>query len=92
MKDTETGKAKHSLTLEERGRLFATGVSDVEGFDDETVEAVTPLGILTVHGRGLKVERFSAETGELSVAGEVSALGYSADMPKRAGLLAKIFR
>ena len=92
MKMEETGEKRHSLKLDGRGRLEATGVSDVEGFDDETIEAVTPLGILTVRGSGLKVERFSAETGELAVTGEVTALAYSADTPRRAGLFARIFR
>lgn len=92
MKTVESAPARHTLALEERNRLTATGISDVEGFDDETIQAVTPLGILTVRGKALKVERFSADTGELAVTGEVSALAYSADTPRRAGIMARIFR
>ncbi len=82
----------HNLTLEARKKLTASGVSNVDSFDEQTIVAYTDLGELTIRGQGLKINNLNVETGELVVEGEVHSLIYTQNQPKSAGLLSKLFR
>ena len=89
--DKKTVKMPHSLILENRSSLTATGVSNVDSFDDQTIVAYTDLGELTVRGRNLSISRLNIETGELTLAGDVSSLPYSESKPE-GGYLSRLFR
>lgn len=82
----------HTAILENRKRLTLTGVRTVEGFDAETVTLTTELGVLTVRGSALHIERFDVETGELAMDGEVCALVYSADTDPGRGFFRRMLR
>jgi len=82
----------HNLMLDARKKLTATGVSNVESFDEQTIVAYTDLGELTIRGQGLKINHLNVETGELVVDGEVYSLIYTQNQPRSAGLLSKLFR
>lgn len=69
-----------------------TGVSDVDSFDEQTVVVYTDLGELTVHGRGLHINKLSLDSGELTLDGEVVSLTYTDNQPNKGGLLSKLFR
>lgn len=66
----------HSLTLHSRSRLTMTGVTEVAGFDENTVVLRTSLGTLTVQGRDLQLKALSPEGGNVIIEGTVSALHY----------------
>lgn len=85
-------KARHNLILENRKTLTVTGVSDVSGFDEQTVVMVTELGELTVKGDNLHINKFSMETGELNLDGEIYALSYAENRQQSGGFFSKIFR
>lgn len=92
MQKNEVLKKRHDLILEDRKVLKATGVCDVEGFDDTKVCAMLEDMAFTVGGKGLKVISFSAESGDLRIEGEIDSVAYSAALSRRAGILARIFR
>ena len=71
------GKRPHQLTLQNRHELVATGVQQVESFNEDAVVLRTDLGELCIRGSGLHIHQLSAETGELRVTGTVSLLSYS---------------
>ena len=82
-----------NIVLENRNKLSVSGVKDVISFDDELVIIETELGLLTVKGNNLKINKLSIDTGDVSVEGEISNLGYS-DPTKKSqeqGLFSKIF-
>lgn len=85
-------KMPHSLTIEDRGKMTVTGVSDVDSFDEQTMIIYTDMGELTVRGKGLHISRLNTETGELNITGTVSALAYTDDRAKGGGFLSRIFR
>ena len=85
------GKVPHSVILENRKAFTATGVSNVDSFDEQTIVAYTDLGELTVRGRNLSISRLNIETGELTLAGDVSSLTYSESKPE-GGFLSRLFR
>lgn len=84
-------KASHILTLDNRRELRATGVSNVDSFDEQTVVAYTSLGQLIVRGENLHIEKLSVETGEMTLTGNVASMSYVGD-EKRGGALSRLFR
>ena len=82
----------NNIIMEDRRVLSVSGVSDVDSFDEQTVTVYTDLGLLTIRGSSLHINRLSVETGELSVEGEIDSLAYSDTQPKNASFFSKVFR
>ena len=66
----------HKLTLNRREQLTVTGVSEVMGFDENTVVLHTDLGTLNVHGKELQLKELSVDSGQMAVTGHICALVY----------------
>ena len=83
-----------NLVLENRNKLSISGVKDVLSFDDQVVIMETELGLLTIKGENLKINKLSIDTQEVIVEGEINNLGYSDDSKKEqdGGLFSKIFK
>ena len=83
-----------NLILENRNKLSISGVKDVLSFDDQVVIMETELGLLTVKGDNLKINKLSIDTSEVIVEGEIHNLGYSEHNKKEqdGGLFGKIFK
>lgn len=83
-----------NIILENRGKLSISGVLDVLSFDDQVVILETDLGLLTVKGENLRINKLSIDTSEVIVEGDISALTYSdKEMDKKSGsFLGKIFK
>lgn len=83
-----------NLILENRGKLSISGVLDVLSFDDQVVMVQTELGLLTVKGENLRINKLSIDTSEVIVEGDISYLAYSdKEIDKTKGnLLSKIFK
>ncbi len=71
------------VTLRQRRELEITGVSDVIGFDENSVTLRTALGRLDVEGEGLSVVGLSSESGRVRIVGSVSGLWSSEEREKR---------
>ena len=64
-------------------------------FDDQVVMVETDLGLLTVKGENLKINKLSIDTSEVIVEGDINYLAYSnknEDRGKSQSLLSKIFK
>jgi len=84
-----------NLILENRERLSVSGVMDVVSFDDESVVIDTEMGLLTVRGAELHINRLNVENQELIVEGDIFNCSYSDKnymKTKGLGLLGRIFR
>lgn len=81
----------HMLTLDNRKNLSLSGVLDVQGFDEETVNIVTTMGVLIVKGSALHISKLSLETSEVVVDGEIASLHYLAGSEKKS-LMARLFK
>ena len=83
-----------NLVLENRNKLSISGVLDVLSFDDQIIIVETDLGMLTVEGDNLKINKLSIDTSEVIVEGEILSLSYSQKEyeKKGEGLLSKIFK
>ena len=83
-----------NLVLENRNRLNISGVLDVLSFDDQIIILETELGMLTVKGDNLRINKLSIDTSEVIVEGEIISLAYSnKDLDKKSeSFLGKIFK
>ena len=83
-----------NLVLENRNKLSISGVLDVLSFDDQIVIVETELGLLTVKGDNLRINKLSIDTSEVIVEGEINSLVYSQkDFEKKGeSFLSKIFK
>lgn len=90
---TNTGVIQN-LVLENRGKLSISGVLDVLSFDDQVVMVETELGLLTVKGENLRINKLSIDTSEVVVEGEISYLSYSENNQDKnsSSLFSKIFK
>ena len=86
----QTRTTPHTLTLDNRQVLNIKGVNDVQGFDEETVNIVTTMGVLIVKGTGLHINKLSLETSEVAVDGEISSLHYLKGSEKKS-LASRLF-
>ncbi len=89
-----TGSIIQNLILENRSKLSISGVLDVLSFDDQVVIVETELGLLTVKGENLRINKLSIDTSEVIVEGDISNLSYSEkELDKKSGgFLGKIFK
>jgi sporulation protein YabP len=84
-----------NLILENRERLTITGVVDVLSFDDQIVIVETQLGLLTIKGDDLRINKLSIDSSEVIIEGEIYNLGYSEETTNKknnGSLLGKIFK
>ena len=84
-----------NLILENRNKLNISGVLDVLSFDDQLIIVETELGLLTIKGDNLRINKLSIDTSEVIVEGEIISLAYSSkELNKKSseGFLGKIFK
>lgn len=80
----------HQLILQDRSHLELSGVTDVESFDDTTVNCRTSSGKLTVCGSHLHVQRLDLDGTALSIDGRIDVLQYT-DV-RKGGFWSRLFR
>ena len=93
-KTIDTGVIQN-IILENRGKLSISGVLDVLSFDDQVVIVETELGLLTVKGENLRINKLSIDTSEVIVEGDISSLTYSDSKTlekSKGSLISKIFK
>ena len=84
-----------NIILENREKLNITGILDVFSFDDQIIIVETELGLLTIKGENLKINKLSLDTSDFIVDGSISSLSYTnSDNLARKGqsFLSKIFK
>lgn len=95
MEDKKVNKVvtNQNVIIENREKISVTGVIDIHSFDDELVLAQTDLGILTIKGEDLKMNKLNLENNELIVEGQISAIAYSdINSAKKTGFMNKLFK
>ena len=83
-----------NLILENRGKLSISGVLDVLSFDDQVVMVETELGLLTVKGENLTINKLSIDTSEVIIEGNISSLSYSdkENAQNKTSFMSKLFK
>ncbi len=82
----------HTIVIEERKRLTATGILSVVSYDPFTVTLETPEGTLSIGGEGLTVSELSVTTGEVKVSGAVEYVQYTVKREKASSFFKRLVR
>ncbi len=69
-------KKPHILTLDNRRLLTLTGVEDVSGFDEQTINVKLSEATLVVKGASLHISKLNLESGDVVIDGQISSLQY----------------
>lgn len=72
-----TSISNQNIYLENREKLNISGVKDVLSFDDQMVILETELGLLTIKGENLRINKLSIDTLDVSIDGKINSLIYS---------------
>ena len=67
----------HKIVLNNRDQGNLTGILDVISFDENTIVLDTDMGLLTIRGKDLHVNRLSVEKGEVDLSGNIDSIAYS---------------
>ena len=83
-----------NIILENREKLNVTGVLDVYSFDDQIIIVQTELGLLTIKGENLKINKLSLDTSDFAVDGSIASLNYTNSEITKKGhsIFSKIFK
>jgi sporulation protein YabP len=83
-----------NIILENREKLKVSGVQDVLSFDDQMIIVQTTLGLLTIKGENLRVNKLNIDTSDFSVDGNISSLSYTngTEIKGHSNFLNKIFK
>lgn len=86
--------ALQNIMLENREKMSISGVSDVLSFDDQIIIVETDLGLLTIKGENLKINKLNIDTSDFSLNGKINSISYSeAGFDGRnSNILSKIFK
>ena len=79
----EGKKLKNELVVVGRETLSLDGVHDILAFDTNFALLSTELGVLTVEGEALHIEKTDVQSGILVLNGHIDSLVYSDDQPSR---------
>ncbi len=93
MEDKNKTFKEQNIVIQNREKTVVTGVEDIHSFDDELVIVQTDLGLLTIKGENLKMNKLNLENNELIIEGRTSAIAYSdAVQNKKQGFMNKLFK
>jgi len=89
----QTNNVIQNIVLENREKLSISGVLDVLSFDDQIIIVETELGLLTIKGEDLRINKLSIDTSETIVNGNIMQIAYSENTvdKKGEGIFSKIF-
>lgn len=85
-------KGSHNFLLENREKMSISGVLDVDIFNPDMVVVQTEMGMLTIKGVDLHINKLNLESAELCVEGEIGSCTYSDKVSTGGSLLGKIFK
>lgn len=93
MEDKNKTFKEQNIVIQNREKAVVTGVEDIHSFDDELVIVQTDLGLLTIKGENLKMNKLNLDNNELIIEGRTSAIAYSdAVQNKKQGFMNKLFK
>lgn len=75
--NTDATPAAHTLILENRHLLTATGVTRIVSYDDVSAVLETGQGTLNIGGKELQVSELSIQSGQVKIYGQIDYAQYT---------------
>ena len=85
---------EQNIVIQKKEKTVVTGVEDILSFDDELVIVQTELGMLTLKGENLKMNKLNLDNNELIIEGKICAIAYSDNnqIERKQGFMTKLFK
>ncbi len=83
---------KGNIIIENREKLTASAVRDVEGFSPEKIVLVTEGASLIITGNAMKLKKLSTDNGEILIEGEISGCVYTKGHSERESFLKRVLK
>lgn len=78
-----TAEAKSEISLKGRREMSISGVTEVVGFDEESVRLKSVDGELFVEGREIKIGALDTDRGVVTLSGVINGIYYAAEPDKQ---------
>ncbi len=89
----EISSAKNgNIIIENRARLTASAIRDVESFSPEKIVLTTDDASLTVTGNNMKLKKLSTENGDIFIEGEIAGCIYSKGRAEKESFLRRVLK
>ena len=83
---------EHAVTVDKRRQINVTGVTDVFGFDENSIVLGTEAGRMAVEGEGLQITALDVESGKLTASGKIDSVIYSDKEQKGRGFFSRLIK
>lgn len=77
--EEKLNRRPHKLEIQNRQTGIITGIQDVVAFDENQIVLDTDMGLLTIKGKELHVNRLTLEKGEVDIEGTMDSLVYTSN-------------
>ena len=88
----ENSLMSHTVSIDDRKTVNITGVNEVIGFDDVTINLKSNMGKISIKGEKLHISSFDEDVGILNINGLIHGIVYIADSDSSGGFFSKLFR
>ncbi len=84
--------SRHTITLDNRSKITATGIADVLSYDEESIVARTQESILIIRGNELHISSFNSDKGVLAAGGSIAEISYDNEPVSKGSILSRLFK
>lgn len=81
-------KENQEIVIKDKNRVEIDSVLSVRSFDEDGIVVESSLGLVSVEGRGLRIENFEKSTTRILVTGNISGVFYLENKDKKKGRIA----
>ncbi len=81
-----------NIIIENRRKLTASGVKDVESFLPEKIVLITETANLIITGSGMKVKNLSSQNGEILIEGDIDGCSYTKAKAEKESFLKRVLK
>lgn len=85
-------KISHTVQVEGRAKLAATGIAEVTSYDSDTIVATSDAGEVIIQGKKLHIINFDRGSGRLTLEGTIDAVQYVDLKPKNQSFFSRLLK
>ncbi len=84
----------NEISLSNRNKLFISGVTKIDNFDNNEFVMNTTMGILIIRGDSLELIKLDTVQGNISIKGNVDSIEYKNSMKQKnnQGIINRLFK
>lgn len=88
-------KQNHEIKLENRNKLFVTGINKIDSLNSSEFLIQTNMGLLLIKGENLLMQQLDIDKGNIWIEGNVSSIEYIEEVKEKknkTSFMGKLFK